>query len=111
MSPLKISTRIDRQNPRHTRISVFQNGGLAGTLTVETEYAQQVIDRLTANPRRLEEALFDKDKRAVFSCLGCSRLYEIPVDEGVYAFSADCPTCGGRNHSINFVDNNGMKIV
>ncbi len=42
-----LSVRIDRANPRHTELSVWQNGGLAGRLCIETDFAAAVISRLT----------------------------------------------------------------
>lgn len=43
---LRITTRIIAQTPSHTEITVWQNGGNAGTLTVDTDVADQLCDCL-----------------------------------------------------------------
>lgn len=40
------STRVDDQNPVHTRITVFNRGGNAGTLVVNTGDAAELIARI-----------------------------------------------------------------
>ena len=45
MKPI-ISTKIEDQNPVHTRIKVWNRGGLAGTLVVNTSDAVEIIRRL-----------------------------------------------------------------
>jgi hypothetical protein len=45
MKPI-FSTRIDDQNPAHTRVTVFNRGGNAGTLTVNTSDAAELIARI-----------------------------------------------------------------
>jgi hypothetical protein len=45
MKPI-FSTRIDDQNPVHTRVTVFNRGGNAGTLTVNTSDAAELIARI-----------------------------------------------------------------
>jgi len=45
MKPI-ISTKIEDQNPVHTRIKVWNRGGLAGTLVVNTSDAAEIIRRL-----------------------------------------------------------------
>lgn len=39
---LRLTTQIADTNPRHTRIKVYQNGGLAGVLVIDTEHAGKV---------------------------------------------------------------------
>lgn len=43
MSELRLTARVETKNPRHTHIAVFQNGGKAGVLCVDTEHAQEVL--------------------------------------------------------------------
>ena len=43
MSELRLTARVETENPRHTRITVFQNGGNAGVLCIDTEHAQEVL--------------------------------------------------------------------
>ena len=45
MKPI-ISIKIENQNPVHTRIKVYNRGGLAGTLVVNTDDAAEIIRRL-----------------------------------------------------------------
>lgn len=45
MKPV-ISTKIDDQNPVHTRIKVWNRGKLAGTLIINTDDAAEIIGRL-----------------------------------------------------------------
>jgi len=40
------STRIDDQNPVHTWISVFNRGGLSGTLVVNTDDVEELVARI-----------------------------------------------------------------
>ncbi len=54
MAELEITTRIETPTNRaHTRIGVWQNGGKAGVLIVETAHAGAVIARLTGEAARL----------------------------------------------------------
>ena len=46
MAELKLTTQEWSRNPRHVQISVWQNGGLAGKLTVEAEHAEAVLARI-----------------------------------------------------------------
>lgn len=43
MSKLRLTARVETANPRHTQIAVFQNGGKAGVLWIETEHTQEVL--------------------------------------------------------------------
>ncbi len=40
---MKLSARVEITNPVHTRITVFQDGGNAGVLTVDTKVAAKVL--------------------------------------------------------------------
>ena len=40
------STRIDDENPVHTRVTVFNRGGNAGTLCVNTEDVEELVARI-----------------------------------------------------------------
>ena len=42
------TVRIEDQNPVHTRITVFNRGGNAGTLTINTSDVDEFITRLTS---------------------------------------------------------------
>ncbi len=43
MRKLKLTARVEEQNDSHAQVSVFQNGGKAGELTVDAEQAQAVV--------------------------------------------------------------------
>ena len=45
MKPI-ISTKIEDQNPVHTRIKVWNRGGFAGTLVVNTSDAAEIVGQL-----------------------------------------------------------------
>lgn len=45
--------RIQDQNPRHTYLTIFQSGGQAGTLVVETEKLDEVLALLGGEDKRL----------------------------------------------------------
>ena len=49
MSKPIFSTRVDDQNPVHTRISIFNRGGNSGVLVVNTDDADELIRRLEGN--------------------------------------------------------------
>lgn len=51
MGDLVLTARIEERNERHARISVWQNDGKAGTLTVEAEYAAEVLERLLGHEK------------------------------------------------------------
>jgi len=60
MSKPIFSTRIDDQNPVHTWISVFNRGGLSGTLVVNTDDAEKLVARLERKSREeIDEEQFD----------------------------------------------------
>lgn len=61
--PLQITTRVPRFNERHTTITIWQNGGNAGTLVVETKYVAELLQRLQAEP----EPLPDHPARELFT--------------------------------------------
>lgn len=46
-TPLRLSVRIDHQDAGHTHLSVFQNGGRAGGLVVDTVHAEKIIKLLS----------------------------------------------------------------
>ncbi len=46
MSDFKMTARIESENARHASISVFQNGGKAGVLIVDANYAELVVERI-----------------------------------------------------------------
>lgn len=50
----RFSTKVVDENPRHTRIRVFNQGALAGTLTVLTEDAQELIERINGKTERTD---------------------------------------------------------
>ena len=50
MDTCKLSARIELQTGRHTIIGVFQNGGKAGTLTVDAEHGAVLIEYLNNYP-------------------------------------------------------------
>lgn len=50
---LKLSARIENINNTHAQIGVFQNGGKAGVLTVDVEYADQIVRIIAAAPELL----------------------------------------------------------
>lgn len=41
-----LTVKVEDRNPAHTRIKVWNRGGLAGTLTINTSDAAVVIGRL-----------------------------------------------------------------
>ncbi len=55
MSDLKLTARIWSTSPTHAMVQVFQNGGLAGELTVEAKYAEQVIAAIASAPTLLTQ--------------------------------------------------------
>lgn len=44
---LKLTARIEAETLQHAKIGVFQNGGKAGVLCVEANFAEQIIDQIT----------------------------------------------------------------
>lgn len=46
MSKQTFSVRIDEQNDKHTKVSVFNRGGLSGHLTILTEDADEFARRV-----------------------------------------------------------------
>ena len=63
MSTLELSARVESRTVSHSRIGVFQNGGNAGVLTVESEHEQAVIDAINAGVNAL--AMRDLLKKCV----------------------------------------------
>lgn len=55
MRELKLTARIVDQNPRHSWVQVFQNGGHAGVLAVETEHAESVVKVFANSPSLLAQ--------------------------------------------------------
>ena len=43
---LMLTARIEGATPKHATIGVFQNGGKAGTLVVEKQFAEYIVDHL-----------------------------------------------------------------
>jgi len=43
---LKLTAKTMNRNEKHCMVHVWQNGGLAGTLTVETEMESRIISLL-----------------------------------------------------------------
>lgn len=48
MTTLCLTARVEGRNDRHARIGVFQNGGKAGRLFIESEHEQAVCGLLNA---------------------------------------------------------------
>lgn len=46
MGDIKITARIGSENARHASIGVFQNGAKSGTLIVEANYSEMVVERI-----------------------------------------------------------------
>ncbi len=44
---LRLTARIVNSNQRHSIIAVWQNGGKAGELTVDTDVAKEVVEQIT----------------------------------------------------------------
>ena len=59
MKPV-ISTKTEDQNPVHTRIKVWNRGGLAGTLVVNTDDAAEIIGRLEGAPVNIRKVVVEK---------------------------------------------------
>ena len=59
MKPV-ISTRIVDQNPVHIRIKVWNRGGLAGTLVVNTADAVEIIGRLQGAPAHIRQVVVEQ---------------------------------------------------
>ena len=59
MKPV-ISTKIENQNPVHTAIKVWNRGGLAGTLVVNTDDAAEIIGRLQGAPARIRQVVAER---------------------------------------------------
>lgn len=66
-----LTARVEDQNPAHTRIKVWNRGGLAGTLVVGTSDAKRVMARLVGTAAllrirdyRSEDAATSEQERA-----------------------------------------------
>ncbi len=71
---LVLTARIESKNSRHAHIGVFQNGGKAGVLCVNIEYAEQIIGLIAAAPDLLAtcEAVMEKQADAASYRLPCN---------------------------------------
>ena len=79
MKPV-FSTRIDDQNPVHTRITVFNRGGNSGTLVVNTSDASELIARIEEQANEIQPYnygdKFDGDWERYALCPQCGREWE-----------------------------------
>lgn len=55
MRELKLTARIWERNTTHAKVQVFQNGGLAGELTVDAEQAKRVVAAIGSATTLLEQ--------------------------------------------------------
>jgi len=54
-SKMLLSCRLRSTNPGHTIIAVYQHGGLAGELTVETRVVGEVVERISNGLQYFED--------------------------------------------------------
>lgn len=79
---LVLTARIESSNPAHAQIGVFQNGGKAGVLCVQMEYAEQIVHLIPTAPELLEAA-----RKTV----------------ALNAYGVWCHECGDTTHTSNCV--------
>ena len=53
---LRLGARIDNEGPSHVHLTVFQNGGNAGHLCVETKHKAQILSILTLSGKDTHHA-------------------------------------------------------
>ena len=64
---LKLTATVMDQNPGHTWVCVWQNGGKAGELCVDTKYADQILALLNGEQADTPQA---PKRRLSDPCLG-----------------------------------------
>lgn len=84
-SDIKITTRIDHANPAHTQITIFQDGGNAGLLTVDSDCAYELIERLSGTRLAAAEARLEDQDMLRDDIVNLFKKYDVSVTQ-----------CGGK---------------
>ena len=104
------SAKVYDENPVHTRLKVYNYGGLAGTLCVNTSDAPELVARLTTHMRS-ENVKLRSENRHLCGQRDAAVAIAIRTQQARYALRAAleavewinddqasyCPWCWGRN--------------